>query len=505
MVAQPEGEGFQTLSPAATATPDLLAPSSNRVLASFRDPGGCLYRLDNRILRVINPRGEGDAKAFLTSSRGQALMESGRVIRSRLLSSAETMEQLADPDLRELYNHANGCILVEHERLPFPSYPYEWPAEMLHAAGALTLDLGQEMLDDNLGLKDATPYNVLFRGPQPVFVDLLSFEGRDAGDSTWLAYAQFVRTFLLPLLAHRYFGLTLDQLLLTRRDGLEPQEVYRWLTPWQKFRSPFFGLVSMPKWLAGMHDPDNTRIYRPRPLQNQKKARFVLDGTLNRLRRTLHQLPPRPGQKSAWSGYMASNSYTDQHFAAKQAFVHQAMQEFAPRSVLDVGCNSGFFSAIAAQAGAQVVAIDCDPVVLGELWQAARAQRLNILPLAVNLARPSPGIGWQNQECASFLERARGQFDAVLMLAVIHHMLVTERIPLADIMELAAELTTKLLVIEFVSPQDAMFRRLVRGREELHQDLTLSFFEQTAGRRFTLLRSQHLEGTTRWLYLLRKK
>jgi hypothetical protein len=30
-------------------------------------------------------------------------------------------------------------------------------------------------LREGFGLKDATPYNVLFRGAQPVFVDLLSF------------------------------------------------------------------------------------------------------------------------------------------------------------------------------------------------------------------------------------------------------------------------------------------------------------------------------------------
>ena len=103
------------------------------------------------------------------------------------------------------------------------------------------------------------------------------------------------------------------------------------------------------------------------------------------------------------------------------------------------------------------------------MWRQARAEKLDILPLAVNLTRPSPGTGWRNQECSSFLDRARGKFDAVLMLAVIHHMLVTERVPLAEIIDLAAELTTNLLIIEYVAPDDSMFRRLTRGREELHR------------------------------------
>src|SRR3954471_13822093 len=120
---------------------------------------------------------------------------------------------------------------------------------MLHAGGVLTLLLARTLLADGIGMKDATPYNVLFRGPQPVFIDLLSVEKRDPGDPTWLPYAQFVRTFLLPLLANKYFGIALDQILTTRRDGLEPEEVYQWLKPSQKFLPPFLSLVSMPKWL----------------------------------------------------------------------------------------------------------------------------------------------------------------------------------------------------------------------------------------------------------------
>src|ERR1035441_65725 len=135
----------------------------------------------------------------------------------------------------------------------------------------------------------------------------------------------------------------------------------------------------------------------------------------------------------------------------------------------------------------------------------AGGDKLAILPLAVNLTRPSPGTGWRNQECASFLDRARGKFDAVLMLAVIHHMLVTERVPLADILDLAADLTTNLLVIEFVAPDDSMFQRLTRGREELHKDLTAELFETAAGRHFEIVRMQHVEGTSRRLYALRKR
>ena len=100
------------------------------------------------------------------------------------------------------------------------------------------------------------------------------------------------------------------------------------------------------------------------------------------------------------------------------------------------------------------------------------------LPLVVNLTRPSPPIGWLNAECPSFLDRARGAFDCILMLAVIHHMLVTERVPLRAIINLAAELTTRHAIIEFIDPADSMFRRLLRGRDELHRDLNATVRER---------------------------
>src|ERR1019366_3194276 len=129
---------------------------------------------------------------------------------------------------------------------------------------------------------------------------------------------------------------------------------------------------------------------------------------------------------------------------------------------------TGHFSMMAARSGASVVALDYDPAVVGSVWRRASAEKLDILPLVVNLTRPTPAVGWRNGEWPSFLERAKGGFDAVFLLAVIHHMLVTERVPLAEIVDLAAELTTGYVVVEFVSPGDSMFRVLVRGRDELY-------------------------------------
>ena len=139
---------------------------------------------------------------------------------------------------------------------------------------------------------------------------------------------------------------------------------------------------------------------------------------------------------------MTSTNYAAEHFKAKERFVEHALSECSPVSLLDVGCNTRHFSLMAARAGARVVFIDYGPAVVNEVWRRACGERLNILPLVVNLTRPTPSVGWRNREFASFLDRARGSFEAVLMLAVMHHMLVTERIPLDEILSQARTIRT---------------------------------------------------------------
>jgi 2-polyprenyl-3-methyl-5-hydroxy-6-metoxy-1,4-benzoquinol methylase len=471
-------------------------------VSSFRDPDGCCLTWGGRILRVVHPTVLAEIEPFLTSGTAARFIAARQLIPTRRLSVAELDDLGRDESFRELTRRHEIGAVFEHERIEFPSYPYEWPPEMFYAAGMLTLDLAQACLDDGYGLKDATPYNVLFRGSQPVFIDVLSFERRNPGDPVWKPYAQFCRTFLLPLLAHKHWGVRPADVFTTRRDGFEADEVYRFCGPVRKFLPPFLTQVSLPTWLSRKNG--NRSIYRDHTLRNPDQARFVLESLFNRLRRALRRVEPRPGRGTVWLDYQDSCSYTQDTFRAKEEFVSAALAEFKPGRVLDVGANTGHFSELAARAGARVVAIDRDLGCVGALWRRAREQSREILPLAVDLSRPSAAKGWRNREYSSFLQRATGAFDAVLMLAVLHHLLVTERIPLDEVLDLAAELTTGVLVIEFVGPEDEMFRTIARGREHLHADLTVAAFETACRRRFEMVRAQQLGDTHRRLYLLKK-
>jgi SAM-dependent methyltransferase len=236
-----------------------------------------------------------------------------------------------------------------------------------------------------------------------------------------------------------------------------------------------------------------------------EQASFILRRSFARLKKQLAAVSPDADRSSKWTGYTEHNVTTiPAYMQAKQRFVESAIAASKPKHVLDVGCNTGYFSFFAARSGARVVGVDHDPEVLGQVYRDAKKEGLDVLPLAVDLARPSPRLGWRNSEIPSFLDRAEGAFDLVMMLAVLHHILVQDRIPLQDVLKLAAELTTSSLIIEFVPPSDPLFRRIARGRDHLHTGLTEAAFETAAGELFAIERKEPLPETDRVIYLLKK-
>ena len=474
-------------------------------MASFRDPSGRCLLFQGRVLRVVTPQCAAECEAFLQTAAGRDRVAKRDIIGTRRLGDAEWHALRGHPQVGVILAAMPGCVVFEHERIPFASYPHEWSPAMLWEAGRLTLDLALAALKEGYALKDASPYNVLFRGSAPVFVDIASFEPRVPGDSLWLPYAQFVRTFLLPLLAYRHWGLTPPAIFATRRDGLDPSEARRFCGPFGWLNPRLLSWVFLPTWLAPKARRQGHDLYRPRRVSNPEQAQYIVETVLRQLRRAIEAVKPPTRRESGWSTYMETHSYGEPGFDAKEQFVSEILSEFRPRRLLDVGANDGHFSVLSARFGASVVAVDQDPVCSERLWVKASAERLDLLPLLMDFARPSPALGWLNAECSSFLERAQGAFDGVLMLAVLHHLLVTERIPLEQVLRLAAELPTSLLLIEFVAPDDPMFRVLLRGRDALHAGLNRAAFEQACALHFEIVRSVDLPGTRRRVYALKRR
>ena len=391
-------------------------------------------------------------------------------------------------------------ILLLHPRLAIPTYPWEWTPSQWLAAADLTLALGEEAVDEGWVLKDATPLNILFNGPKPVLVDVLSFDPRDPQSSIWLAYGQYVRTFLLPLLVHKLLHWPLE-LTLFRRDGYEPSEIVDALSLRQKFLPSVLWSVTLPAWLdrkksSGVSQPAERKF-------EAGAAAHILKRTMASLRkRTRASLPESVA--SEWSDYTAAlTHYTAEQSADKLAWVRAVLAETKPSRVLDIGANTGEFSSLAAESGAEVVALERDAAAADRLYKRSVAKKLPILTIHADLARPTPAAGWQNAEQSSLLHRLTGQFDLVLMLAVIHHLILMEQIPIPAIMDLAHRLTRQYLILEWVPVTDPMFQSLMRGRDALYGALQEADLLHACTDRFSVLQRLVL-GNGRILFLLKR-
>lgn len=465
--------------------------------ASLRDPAGYLYESNGRLYRLIRPEFSGQYRQILESPWMLEQCSAGNIIEFRILQASEASTCIG--------SESDGSLCLEHKTVNFPSYPYEWPLEMLAAAAAMTLDLCISGKEFGYGLKDASPYNILFRGTHPVFIDILSFEYRDQSNPIWLANGQFIRNFLIPLLLDSRKGLYCHNSSFLYRDGIEPNVAYRQINILESLSPSFFNYVTAPVFLDSIAEHKPANVYSTKNLKNTELVSYIIDSVFKKLLRASGKASKRRNFRSVWFNYNKSCTYSSTDMARKKDIVAQLLRDRDPKRVLDVGCNVGVFSLIAAKHGAEVVAIDTDPIVVGSLWTLAHAEGVNVLPLVVNLARPSPALGWRNKETLSFIQRAEGYFDMVMMLAVIHHMLVIDQIPLTEIIDQAYRLTTSCIIFEYVGPDDQQFKRLTRGRDSLYSWFNRNVFEDYISKKFDIANRFEYSTGSRCLYLCIKR
>ena len=454
-------------------------------LQTFRDPAGSVEIRPDGAFRSIRAPYDAEILEFLASPLAKELVAQGRLVASEIVSpaSAET-------------------LVLRHPRISFQSFPWEWAPGLWLAAAELTVNLCIDLVQQGWLLKDATPLNVLFQGTEPIFVDVLSIERLDPHQPIWLAYGQFVRTFLLPMMAYSRLGWPL-QGSLTRRDGYEPEDVYAALSWPARLQQPALSAVTLPSLLAN-NKKMRAGSVASRTVKEPELAKHILLKTLKGLIGQMRKVTPAH-RSSTWSDYAeTATHYSDEDHTRKRDFVTKALRNAQPARVLDVGCNTGVYSNLAADAGAEVVSIDTDLQAVDRLCASLKGSGKNILPLCVDLAHPSPATGWENREYASFLNRCDGHFDTVMMLAVLHHLLLRNQIPMDRIAKLVGGLTTRHLILEWVPPADPKFQELLRGRDSIYEHITENSFRDAFAEYFTTVDELTLTNGRTMLHLQKR-
>jgi len=436
------------------------------------------------VFRVLSEAGLEDWRALAGSALWRELQDDGRVV------ATEPAELDALPDL--LVGEAAGVL--RHERVPFVSYPYEWPFSMLKDAALLQLELNQRALRADLALKDASPYNVQWRGTRPVFIDVGSFE-RLRPAEPWAGYRQFCMLFLYPLMLQAYKDLPFHAALRGSLDGIPPHDA-RAVLAGERFRKGVLSNVLLHARLESRYAAVEGREVK----RDMRRAGFnaeLLAANFGKLEKLVRRLDWKAGE-TAWTGYGTDNTYDESAAAAKAEFVRQAAARRRSRLTWDVGCNDGRYARIAAEGADLVVAFDADHATVDALYRRLREEaREDILPLVMSVTDPSPDLGWRGRERAS-LEH-RGTPDLALCLAVVHHVCITGNVPVREFLDWLHSLDTAL-VIEFPDRADPMVQRLLSGkRDGSNPDFERVAFERALEERFTVDRTAPV-SETRTLY-----
>jgi SAM-dependent methyltransferase len=426
------------------------------------------------VFRALSPTGWEDWEAVSGTPLWPELVQEGLVV-------ATEPATVDAPDL--LAGDVAGVL--RHERVPFVSYPYEWPFSMLRDAALLQLELNQRALKAGLTLKDATPYNIQWRGTKPVFIDVGSFERLRPGEP-WVGYRQFCMQFLYPLMFQAYKELPYHALLRGALDGIEPGEA-RAVLAGDRFKKGVMSNVLLHARMESHYAESGGREVK----QEMKRAGFseeLLAANFAKLEKVVRRLEWQAGE-TAWTGYGEDNTYDERSAGAKGEFVRAAAR---PGLVWDVGCNDGRYSRIAAEAADLVVAFDADHATVDALYRSLDG-RDDILPLVMSVTDPSPDLGWRGRERMS-LER-RGTPDLALCLAVVHHVCITGNVPVREFLDWLRSLDCAL-VIEFPDRSDPMVERLLSGkREGNNPDYEADVFEAALGERFDVDRREQLSDT----------
>jgi hypothetical protein len=452
---------------------------------SFRDPSGFVFKKDGKLLRQINNCYKNDYNLLISSGLFEELVADGLLVEHKEL---KVQSNLMTKD----------CFkVIEPQLIEFISYPYEWAFGQLKSAALATLEIHRRAIAKGMVLKDASTYNIQFRNGAPVMIDTLSFEKYNEGDP-WIAYKQFCQHFLAPLSLMAHTDVELSKLLRIYIDGI-PLPLASKLLPLRTKTNA--GLLTHVHW----HAKSQLKHAQDGKKKNTKKTALISKNAMLGLLTSLANTTKALNWKQAgteWGDYYLFTNYSDKAFETKKKIVRQFIEETKPNSVWDIGANDGTFSRLAGDKDIPTVAFDVDPIAVEKNYrQVVQNKEKRILPLVMDLTNPSPSLGWASEERASLVKR--GPVDLILSLALIHHLAISNNLPLPKIADFFASLC-KYLIIEFVPKGDSQVNILLATRKDIFPFYSEQGFEKAFKTRFKVVSKKKVAGSKRTLYLLKK-
>ncbi len=390
--------------------------------------------------------------------------------------------------------------IIRPDFVNFISYPYEWCFRQYRDAALLTLDIQRLAVEHGMTLKDASAYNVQFQHGRPVFIDTLSFEKYVEGQP-WIAYRQFCQHFLAPLALMAKKDIRLNKLMLGNIDGI-PLDLASTLLSGSTWFNPGLAIHLHIHSKTQKAFSDSAGVEKSRKQRQRSVSKNGLLGIIDGLRRTVSRLSYKKS-RTEWGDYYKDTNYSEEAFDEKKRAVKDFLKTIRPGNVWDIGANIGVFSRLASEMDIHTVSFDIDPVAVEYNYKMVRDNdERNLLPLLLDLTSPSPDIGWENSERDSLVRR--GPVDCVLALALIHHLAISNNVPLERIASFFSKVCS-FLIIEFVPKTDSQVQRLLASRKDIFDDYEQQYFEEAFGCFFKVINCKQIKHSERVLYLMENK
>lgn len=457
---------------------------SNKVASSFRDPSGFLFKKNGTLYRQVNKNYQENYDFFKKSSLYKKLVKE-----SLLVSHEESDAKLTET--------TDALKILKPTLIPFISYPYEWCFSQLKDAALTTLKIQKIALEHKMSLRDSSTFNIQFLDGKPILIDTLSFEKYKEGEP-WIAYKQFCQHFLAPLALMAYVDIRFNRLLQLYIDGI-PLDLASKILPLKTKLKPSL--------LIHIHlHASSQKKYADKAVKKDSKRKFgkrSFLGLIDSLEGAIRSLRWEP-KGTEWADYYSSKlNYIPESLREKASLVNDFLEIIKPKNVWDVGANTGLFSRIASNKGIPTISFDIDPAAVELNYRTmVDKKEKNILPLIIDLTNPSPNLGWNNQERDSFLNR--GPADTVFALALIHHLTISNNVPLEGLARFFSNICNNL-IIEFIPKEDSQVQKLLVTREDIFPNYTKENFEKEFARFFSIKKSSNIKNSKRKLYLMINK
>jgi len=420
---------------------------------SFRDPAGKIFYHKDKVYRILNDEGKKRFEFLKKNELLKNLVNEKLVISSNQISP-ETLE------LKEVLNKQ----VLEHDKIDYISYPYEWSFQQLKDAAIHHLDLHLYLLNNNATLIDGSAFNIQFIGHKPIFIDVLSIKEYEDGEY-WKAHKQFCENFLNPLILKSKKNIDFNNWFKGNLEGITTKDLNSALSFTDKISYNVFVQVVLLNYLENKTIKDNKiDISKVNKRKFPKKSYISI---LKNIKSLITNLKVKK-DKTVWGDYSKNNTYKIEEENNKKKIVEEFSKKFKFDTLADLGCNDGVYSEICLNNGCKyVVGFDYDLNSINNAFKSSKEKNLNFLPLYFDASNPSPNLGWLQSERKGFLQRAK--FSGMLSLAFEHHLAIAKNIPLDQVIEFLTNIAPRGL-IEFVPKDDDTIKKMLSLKGDIFKD-----------------------------------